>query len=170
MQSGKSLPTFRRNISTPSSRSQSKPSKKQTWSGQATNRDYFLLGLLFNPEDGGDICLQNVGWLSPDYTALRISRKTEIFKPPLWEPQIQYWYGSGSALQFLLVISHQTSECTYGNSDELYLKSSQCKSSVLPTSSIWMWTRPLNKTRNSNNGVWRPLLPVVWSRRGQQAL
>jgi hypothetical protein len=30
----------------------------------------FLLGLLFNPEDGGDILLRNFGWLSKDYTAL----------------------------------------------------------------------------------------------------
>jgi hypothetical protein len=30
----------------------------------------FLLGLMFYPKDGGDICLRNVG-LSPNYTALR---------------------------------------------------------------------------------------------------
>jgi hypothetical protein len=30
----------------------------------------FLLGLFFNPEDGGNIFLQNVGGLSTDYTAL----------------------------------------------------------------------------------------------------
>jgi hypothetical protein len=29
----------------------------------------FLLGLLFNTEDGGDMFLRNVGWLSMDYTA-----------------------------------------------------------------------------------------------------
>jgi hypothetical protein len=29
-----------------------------------------LLGSFFDPEDEGDILLQNVGWLSTDYTAL----------------------------------------------------------------------------------------------------
>jgi hypothetical protein len=35
----------------------------------------FLLGLLLNPEDGGDIFLQNVGCLSTDYTALYPKRQ-----------------------------------------------------------------------------------------------
>jgi hypothetical protein len=30
----------------------------------------FLLCLFFYPEDGGDMFLRNVGWLSTDYTAL----------------------------------------------------------------------------------------------------
>jgi hypothetical protein len=30
----------------------------------------FLLGLFFDPYDGGDTFLRNVGWLSTDYTAL----------------------------------------------------------------------------------------------------
>jgi hypothetical protein len=30
----------------------------------------FLLGLFLDPEDGGDMFLRNVGWLSSDYTAL----------------------------------------------------------------------------------------------------
>jgi hypothetical protein len=30
----------------------------------------FLLHLLFNPEDGGDMFLQNVGWLSIGYILL----------------------------------------------------------------------------------------------------
>jgi hypothetical protein len=30
----------------------------------------FLLGLLFEPEDEGDMFLRNVGWLSTDYMAL----------------------------------------------------------------------------------------------------
>jgi hypothetical protein len=29
-----------------------------------------LLGLFFNPEDGSDMFLRNVGWLSTDYTSL----------------------------------------------------------------------------------------------------
>jgi hypothetical protein len=32
--------------------------------------DGFLLGSLFYSEDGGDMFLQNVSWLSMDYTAL----------------------------------------------------------------------------------------------------
>jgi hypothetical protein len=27
----------------------------------------FLLGLLFDPEDGDDMFLRNIGWLSTDY-------------------------------------------------------------------------------------------------------
>jgi hypothetical protein len=34
----------------------------------------FLLGLLFHPEDGSDMFLWNVGWLSMDYTALHPTR------------------------------------------------------------------------------------------------
>jgi hypothetical protein len=30
----------------------------------------FLLGLLFDPEDRGDMFIRNVGWLQPDYTVL----------------------------------------------------------------------------------------------------
>jgi hypothetical protein len=40
-----------------------KASDKQSSAG-------FLLGLFFDPKDGGEMFLQNVGWLSTDYTAL----------------------------------------------------------------------------------------------------
>jgi hypothetical protein len=34
----------------------------------------FLLGLLFKPEDGGNMFLWNVGWLSADYMLLYFRR------------------------------------------------------------------------------------------------
>jgi hypothetical protein len=43
-----------------------------------------MLGL-FYPEDGSDMFLRNVGWLSTDYTALypvRISNPTYVFQVP----------------------------------------------------------------------------------------
>jgi hypothetical protein len=39
----------------------------------------FLLGLFFDPEDGGDMFLQNVGLLSMEYTVL-YSRRWYSFK------------------------------------------------------------------------------------------
>ena len=47
----------------------------------------FLLGLVFNPEDGGDMCLQNVCWLLTDYTAL-YPRWQNSSKPLLTDSQI----------------------------------------------------------------------------------
>jgi hypothetical protein len=41
----------------------------------------------FDPEDGGDKFLRNVGWNSTDYTA-SYSRRWYSSKPPLWKPQI----------------------------------------------------------------------------------
>jgi hypothetical protein len=35
----------------------------------------FLLGLFFDPEDGGDMFLRNVGRLSKNYTALYPKRR-----------------------------------------------------------------------------------------------
>jgi hypothetical protein len=48
----------------------SKPSKKPARSSCCLLLTGFFLGLLFNPEDGGDIFLENVK-LSLDYTALQ---------------------------------------------------------------------------------------------------
>jgi hypothetical protein len=40
-----------------------------------------LLGLLFDPEDGGDMFLQNTGWLSTNYMVLY----------PLWQNSFYQW-------------------------------------------------------------------------------
>jgi hypothetical protein len=50
-----------------------------------------LLGWLLDPDDGGDIFLRNVTWLSLDYTAL-YPRRQNSSQPLLWEPQIQEVY------------------------------------------------------------------------------
>jgi hypothetical protein len=44
----------------------------------------FLSGLFFNPEDGGDMFLRNVGWLSTEYMALypRRQNPSENIPPP----------------------------------------------------------------------------------------
>jgi hypothetical protein len=64
-------PTFRRNMSPPSSRSKKKPSKKLEWStAYYLLHVSFLLGFFFDPKDGGDIFIRNVGWLLVGQTAL----------------------------------------------------------------------------------------------------
>jgi hypothetical protein len=63
MYSVESQLTFRRNISPTSSRSKNKTNRALL---STCIHPGFLLDLLFNPEDGGDIFLR----LSTDYTAL----------------------------------------------------------------------------------------------------
>jgi hypothetical protein len=57
--STESQPTFWRNMLPPSSESKNKPSKQS--SACYLLHAGFLLDLLFDPEDGGDMFLQNVG-------------------------------------------------------------------------------------------------------------
>jgi hypothetical protein len=49
---------FARNMSPPSSGSRVNQAKNQRETGKSAN---FLLGLFFDPENGGDIVLQSVG-------------------------------------------------------------------------------------------------------------
>jgi hypothetical protein len=60
MENGES-PTFWKNISAPSSLSKNKPSRQQ-----ASVFAGFLLGLIFDPEDGDDMFQRNFG-LPPHY-------------------------------------------------------------------------------------------------------
>jgi hypothetical protein len=60
----KSQPTFRKKISPPSLVSKNKPNKKPAGKQVATIGGFhacFMLGLIFDPEDGGDNFLRNVG-------------------------------------------------------------------------------------------------------------
>jgi hypothetical protein len=70
MLSVESEATFRRNVSPPSSGSKNKPSKKPAALLATYYHAGFLLGLLFDPEDGGDTFLRNVASLLTDYMAL----------------------------------------------------------------------------------------------------
>jgi hypothetical protein len=51
-----------------------KPSIKSTWRKQQAE-----FGLFFNPEDRGNIFLQNFSWLLPDYTALYIRTQRTLY-------------------------------------------------------------------------------------------
>jgi hypothetical protein len=77
VQSAKSQLTFRKNMS-PYLQSR-RISRARNQGLLATCFRPGLLGLFFDPEDGGDMFLRNVGWVSTDYTALAISKKTEHF-------------------------------------------------------------------------------------------
>jgi hypothetical protein len=46
-----------------------------------------MFGLLFDPEDGCNMFLRKICWLSTDYKAL-YPRRQNSSKPPLWDPQI----------------------------------------------------------------------------------
>jgi hypothetical protein len=53
--------------------------------------DSFLLGLFFYPEDGGDMFLWNVSWLSMDYIPLypRIQNSSKHNSPPWWGEKLK---------------------------------------------------------------------------------
>jgi hypothetical protein len=72
--SAESQPMYQRNMSLPSSGSKNKPSKKLAWRQVALFTTCFhagfLLGLFFDPVDGGDMFLQNVGRFPTDNIAL----------------------------------------------------------------------------------------------------
>jgi hypothetical protein len=61
---------FQRNMSSPTPGWKSKPSTKPPWSMHLAE---LLIGLLFVPEDGGDVFFQIIGWVSTDYTQQHIS-------------------------------------------------------------------------------------------------
>jgi hypothetical protein len=66
-------PTFRSDVCLPSSGLKNKPSKKLEEGGDkliSLASACFWLGLLFNPEDGSDTSLRNVGKY-PNHTALQ---------------------------------------------------------------------------------------------------
>jgi hypothetical protein len=59
--------------------SQSTLRRKQSSAFRLLHGVFFSLGLPFNLEDGNDIFLRNVGWLSADYIALGTDQKTVPF-------------------------------------------------------------------------------------------
>jgi hypothetical protein len=46
-----------------------------------------LLGLFFKPEDGSNIIIRNVGWLSTDYTASYLRKQSSL----IWIIIAKYW-------------------------------------------------------------------------------
>jgi hypothetical protein len=65
----KSQPTFHKNISCPFSGPENKPGKKSLY--YLLHASY-LLHLVFDPEDDGEMFLWNVRWLSMGYTAIYV--------------------------------------------------------------------------------------------------
>jgi hypothetical protein len=59
-----------------------------------------LPGLLFNPEDGGDMFLRNVGWLSPEYMAVHHRRCNSSYAR-------RSFISTEISLQFLLKSSYK---------------------------------------------------------------
>jgi hypothetical protein len=82
------IPAFRRNLSPPNLESKSRPSMKLADFSELHDATIsktvllisagFLLGLVFDSEDGGIMLLRNVR-LSPNYTALRPRRNNSSF-------------------------------------------------------------------------------------------
>jgi hypothetical protein len=79
---------FRRNTSPPSLVSKNKPSKRDHHESNicCLFQAGLLPGLFFDPEDGGDKFLRNVGWLSPNYIVLCLRRRTSFFFHLLYSP------------------------------------------------------------------------------------
>jgi hypothetical protein len=77
-------PTFRRNMSPPSSGSNYKPSKETAWK---LPPPAFTLCLFCDSKDGGDVFLRNVRWLPMEYIA-SYPRIQNCSQPTLREPQI----------------------------------------------------------------------------------
>jgi hypothetical protein len=63
------------------SKSRARAQRESKWQTESVISFHvrFLLGLIFGPEDGGDMLLTNVGRLSTDYTHGVISQKIELF-------------------------------------------------------------------------------------------
>jgi hypothetical protein len=66
----------------------------------------FLLIIFFHPEDGGDMLLRNVGWLSTDYTALYPRRQYSFYS--IYSQYILHTVSIQYCVQTLCKLSHGT--------------------------------------------------------------
>jgi hypothetical protein len=86
--------------------------RNQQESGPLIRAD-FLLDLLFDPEDGGDMFLRNVVYLSPDYMALHPRHRSS--KPLLlalsFSPQGVWNVSSGFAASSMVKFTNVSVEC-----------------------------------------------------------